>query len=508
MWLSSAAASAALFPISTLSAVATTLSLCYRTPPLPLLSLHHLSVRPITMQQYQLSPLPTSGKEESAVLCRFPHGPPEQLLDPNNFSSIAFQLHQNRDTKSRTTASQRTLTATSPRVDYLARNYGDQSAKLNQYTYALGLVDERAHAVSVLPVSHVYSMAQHVKVRAPRTVPAAAEAEIADGPGSYAMRQKALIDSFGSKKRKNQLASKESNRVIVQAQTAAVLDAALQQNRPTRSLDEEETGEAAIMRQTKMTVLPPFDEATDEPMQIYALDRFIPPPVQQLLQAEVRRYSKIAKDEKLLEQLSASLAAEQKRNSRTELVVEEKTTEKSGKDEKASTNTLEAHELTPFILHRLQQLTFLDAPLIQRSCLLLVYYHLLLTLKLANPRQPRRALTSLKHRLPDGVLSHLLATFTQSTPADREDGQAQYVVDSVGKQRVLCHLLVCTLLLGGGRVSGGEVELVSEECKMGVVEAVGVYREVGAAKASRAGAELVAPLVLGRFKRRAKKARK
>ena len=454
------------------------------------------------MQQYQLSTLPISGKEEGAVLCRFPLGPPEPLLDPSTFSSISFSFHQNRDTKSRTTASQRTLSASTPRVDYLGRNFGDQSAKLNAYTYAVGFLDDKAHAISLLPVSHVYSMTQHVKVRAPRTAPAAAS----EGEMSYAMRQKALIDSFGSKKRKSQLASKESNRVIVQQSTAAVLDAALQENKPTRPVNEEETSEAAIMRQTKMAVLPPFDEATDVPMRIYPLEQFIPTHVQQMLQPEVRRYVNIAKDEKLLEQLSAELAAQRKRNSgvgRGEEKVDEK-----GKEEKASNNTLESHELTPFILHRLQQLTFLDTPLVQKSCLLLVYYHLLLTLKLANPRQPRRSLTALSNRLADGVQSHLLNTFGQSTPADTADGQPSYAIDSVGKQRILCHLLVCTLLMCGGKVSGGELELVSEECKMGVIEVVGVYREVGAAKASRAGAELVAPLVLGRFKRRAKKARK
>ena len=183
--------------------------------------------------------------------------------------------------------------------------------------------------------------------------------------------------------------------------------------------------------------------------------------------------------------------------------------DKPVKEEKATPNsTLESHEITPFILHRLQQLTFLDATLVQRSCLLLVYYHLLLTLKLGNPRQPRRALTALSHRLPDGALTHMLNTFAQSTPSDTADGQPSYVVDSVGKQRILCHLLVCTLLMCGGKVSGGEVELVAEECKMGVMEVVAVYREVGAAKANRSGAELMAPLVLGRFKRRAKKARK
>ena len=456
------------------------------------------------MQQYQLSALPSSGKEEGAVLCRFPHGPPEQLLDPSAFSSIAFNLHHNRDTKSRTTASQRTLTASTPRVDYLGRNFGDQSAKLNSYTFAVGLVDDKTRAISLLPVSHVYNMSQHVKVRPQRT---AAADETDSGEMSYAMRQKALIDSFGSKKRKSQLASKESNRVIVQSQIAAVLDSALQQNRPTRSVNEEETSEAAIMRQTKMAVLPPFDEATDEPMRIYPLDQLIPPPIQQLLQAEVRRYAKIAKDEKLLDQLSATLAAQRRRNSRAGLAEEKG--EESVKEEKAAgTTTLESHELTPFILHRLQQLTFLDQPLVLKSCLLLVYYHLLLTLKLANPRQPRRALTSVTHRLADGVLSHLLNTFTQSTPADTADGQPSYVVDSVGKQRILCHLLVVTLLMGGGKVSGGEMELVAEECKMSVLEVLGVYREVGAAKASRSGAELVAPLVLGRFKRRAKKARK
>ena len=125
-----------------------------------------------------------------------------------------------------------------------------------------------------------------------------------------------------------------------------------------------------------------------------------------------------------------------------------------------------------FILHQRQQLTFLDTPLVQKSCLLLVYYHLLLTLKLANPRQPRRSLTALSNRLADGVQSHLLNTFGQSTPADTADGQPSYAIDSVGKQRILCHLLVCTLLMCGGKVSGGELELVSEECKMGVIEVV------------------------------------
>ena len=177
------------------------------------------------------------------------------------------------------------------------------------------------HGISLLPVSHVYNMAQHIKVRAHIALQCRPRRRRTARTDATRSRQKALIDSFGSKKRKSQLASKESNRVIVQQHTAAVLDSAHPGEPPHRAPStRRRRARRPSCARPRWRCCRRSTRRRTEPMRTSTCSsRFIPPPVQQLLQSEVRRYTKIAKDEKVLEQLAAvALAAERrKRNSGT-----------------------------------------------------------------------------------------------------------------------------------------------------------------------------------------------
>ena len=113
------------------------------TPALPLYT-SRVSLSPPppsahSMLSYSLNAVASAPQPESAVLCRFPHGPPSALTDPSTFSSLTFQLHQSTDTRDPRKASHRLLTCDTADVEWTAANYGDSSYKLQPYTYAVGI---------------------------------------------------------------------------------------------------------------------------------------------------------------------------------------------------------------------------------------------------------------------------------------------------------------------------------------------------------------------------------
>ena len=443
------------------------------------------------MPSYALRSAASAAQPEAAVLCRFPQGAPPQLSEPASFSALTFQLLQSTESRDPRKASQRLLTADSARVEWTGKNFAEQSFRLQPYTYAVGVMREDARSIDLLPVNHIYRMQQHVKHRAVRP---SDEAKAGAEVESYAARQKALIDSFGSKKRKSQLASKESNKVVVQQEVARTLDTALEQNAPAADDErDDDDDDQALLRRTKRTLLPPFDEETDEPLEIYKLHDLIPKPVYAQLQADAKRLLELAKDERLLTALSEAATA------------------RPGAAPAAENETLASHQLSRLGLHRLQMLTHSEhAAAALRVCTLLSFYHLLLALKLSQPRFPRRTLKSLAHAPSEQVMQHLLDTLTAASPVDatatNPTPHPSYTVDSTSSRRILCYLLVTTLLIGGGRVGGKELGLIGEDLKIGGGELVAAYREVGCGKASKADVELTAPLTMGRFRRRKRKA--
>ena len=397
------------------------------------------------MQQYSLHSVSSAPQPESAVLCRFPHGPPAELSDPDAFSSLTFTLHAPNDSRDARKASQRLLTVDSARVEWVGRNFAADSFKLSPYTYAVGVVHDAERRIDLLPVNHIYSMQQHIKHRLPKAAPEPAPRAEAD---SYAARQKALVDAFGSRKRRSQLASRESNRVVVQQEIADVLDVALEANAPDPDAPQEEDDQA-LLRRTKRAILPPFDEFTNDPAAIFLLHDLIPKPIYALLQTDAKRLHRLAKDERLLTQLIASAA------SATPGTVKAEEGEGAGK----KSATLAEHQLSRFGLFLLQRVKdSTDHTSAMRACALLSFFHLLLALKLSNPRFPRRALTALPHPPAAAVLTHLLDTFAVSSPgpatSSKADPHPSYAIDSTGTRRVLCYLLVTSLLLGGGTLSG------------------------------------------------------
>ena len=442
------------------------------------------------MLPYALREAVSSAQPEAAVLCRFPHGAPPELSEPSTFSALTFRLLQSTDARDPRKASQRLLTADSARVEWTGKNFAEQSYRLLPYNYAVGVVREEQRSIDLVPVQHVYSMQQHVKHRAVRPSDEAKGGEV----NSYAARQKALIDEFGSRKRKSQLASRESNKVVVQREIADVLEGALQANAPSpdEALGDDADDDQALLRKTKRTLLPPFDELTDDPAEIYKLHDLIPKAIYSLLQADAQRLLELAKDEQLLSSLSEAAAA------------------KAGASPAEEKATPAQHELSRLGLHRLQQLTHSEhSSAALHVCTLLSFYHLLLALKLSHPRFPRRSLKSLRHAPHPQVVSHLLDTLTASNPGEatstNPSPHPNYVIDSTSARRILCYLLVTTLLIGGRRVGGKELGLIGEDLKVGGGELVAAYKEVGCGKASKAEVELTAPLTMGRFRRRKRK---
>ena len=445
------------------------------------------------MSSYSLNALSSAPQPETAVLCRFPRGPPEQLRSPSTFSDIAFSLHSHRDSRDARKATHRILTADTEAVSYAATNYlPEQSYRQSPHCFALGVVQEAEGRIDLLPVTHVYSMQQWVKRRTV-SVPedeGGVRVEIKGEDDSeaalYATRQRALVDAFGSKKKKSQLASRESNRVIVQDEIANKLHVALSGSTRQQEAAGQEAGaalrldEAQLMKATKAALLPPFDDVTDDPQRVYQLDNLIPKPVYSLLHAEAKRLSAIARDESLLTALAAAAS-----------------TASADSAGSAPAASVAEHDVTRFMLRRLQLLSGMtDAQHVMRSCSLLAFYRLLLQLKLGQSRNPRGSLLALSRPPAPAVVSYLLSVFA---PASQS-------LDSVGGRRVLCWLLVTTLLLGRGRLDGDDVAAVADDVRMTAGEVAATYREVGCSGASKTEVQLVAPLTLGRFKRRKRKA--
>jgi hypothetical protein len=445
------------------------------------------------MSSYRLNALSSAPQPEAAVLCRFPRGPPEELRSPSTFSSITFALHSHRDSRDARKATHRILTADSEAVSYAATNYlPEQSYRQSPHCFALGVVQEAERRIDLVPVTHVYSMQQWVKRRTV-SVPedeGGVHVEVKDDDQAdaalYSLRQRQLVDAFGSKKKKTQLASRESNRVVVQDEIANKLHVALSGGTQQEQEDGQEGGaalrmdEAQLMKATKAALLPPFDDVTDDPQRVYQLDKLIPKSVYSLLHAEAKRLSAIARDETLLSSLAAAASAA--------------SADSAGSAQAAS---VAEHDVTRFMLRRLQLLSGMtDQQHVMRSCSLLAFYRLLLQLKLGQPRNPRGSLLSLPRPPAPAVVSYLLSVFASSSQT----------LDSVGGRRVLCWLLVTTLLLGRGRLDGDDVAAVADDVRLTPGEVAATYREVGCSGASKTEVQLVAPLTLSRFKRRKRKA--
>lgn len=435
------------------------------------------------MIRYHLQPLVASVQPEPAVLCRFPHGPPQELTSPSTASDLSFTLHAHTDTRDSRKAAHRILTAESAAVSYAATNYADQSYKLSPYTYALGVVRDKERRIDLLPVTHVYNMQQYVKRRASEQQQRDGDEAQAAEAETYAARQKALIDSFGSKKRKSQLASKESSRVVVQRQIADTLGVALATNQPDEE-DDRRHDDTELMKATKAALLPPFDDTTDDPLRIYKLSSMIPQQVYSLLQTEATRYNELAKNDKLLTALLAALPS---------------SASPTPADAVAAT-LLAQHDVSRFILRRLQLLSGVtDGSLRTRTCTLLAYYRLLLAVKLGSPRDVSGPVAALPHAPEHAVVWHLRSTFA----ATRTDtGEPSNRLDSTGSRRVLCWLLVVTLLVGRVKLDGPDVEAVAADVRMSGGEVVAMYRGLGCTGATRSEVQLLAPLSLGRFRRR------
>ena len=397
----------------------------------------------LTMPQYTLNPVTSSPQPEAAVLCRFPHGPPSALVDPLPPSPPSPSSCTSPPTPATPRkSSHRVLTCDSAAVEWTGSNFGSSSFKLQPYTYAVGVVREAERRIDLLPVNHVYSMQQRVKPHQQRLPTKGADSAGAGAEAaSYAVRQKALIDSFGSKKRKSQLASKESNKVVVQQHIAHVLDTSLATNQPQarQTEDEGEDGEdeetdEAVMRRTKKDILPPFNEHTDDPMAIYPFDGLLPPSIYPLLLPEAKRLLALSKDEALLSSLVDSLTAPQAPPA-------------EAMDTKPAPTAASA-QVSRFSLHRLQQLTHHpNAAAALRVCALLALYQLLLTVKGGHPRYPRKALAALPHPPAAGVQQWVLETFTTGVEAPVV-GRGEWQEGAV--------------LVGGGVAGGGRRETGGE----------------------------------------------
>lgn len=394
---------------------------------------------------------------EAAVLCRFPQGPPSQLTDQSSNSDLTFTLHAHNDNSRKVV--QRVLTADSDRVEWAGKNFLEESYKLNTQHFAIGLPDTTNKTIALYPVNHIYSMQQRVKHRPNDLI------DDDDTVDSYSAKQKLLVDSFGSKKRKSQLASRESNRVVMNDEIGEALSTSISH---VTSIDEgSEMSLADLSASTKLPLLPPHDAETDDVTKIFKLHDMVPQHVLTSMNGQARQIMNMADkhDElkALLAEWNLGLFVKNQIQDKLDLHV------KVAEDERKLIETL--------------------------SILLVI--HALIQIQSGRGSVTQK-LRNMPMKISEPLMQYLLSTFTLTTTGP--SGKPGFSVDTEKARKIRSYLCLLCLHVNRYRLSSSDLAQLTDDLTMTATDLVTWLREIGCTKANKSHVELTAPLSLGRFK--------
>ncbi|KAL6079069.1 DNA-directed RNA polymerase I subunit rpa49 [Balamuthia mandrillaris] len=187
----------------------------------------------------------------------FPNGPPPLSSLNNSAAGLHFTAWQ-EDKRAR---AKRILVAESEKMLYTNQ---EQGRSLNKYF--VGVYHKPTGTVKLVDASQIYSMQQRIKGFKPK-LPGSSSSEARDNRE----QRRQLVEQFGSRKNRTQVHSAQANAISVDSisKKDSIADIIKQ-----RAFNNDHASGSALRSD-----LPPYNETTEEPSEIYPLDNMVPPSI-------------------------------------------------------------------------------------------------------------------------------------------------------------------------------------------------------------------------------------
>ena len=213
------------------------------------------------------------------ILATFPHGP------PRNPQALRFRCRASAPSGTGQRGRRRLqLTAETAHVAYLGE--GPAVARKTRAKYMVGVYSKSRQALSLYPVEALLAMGQRVKGRPPPTpegADGARDGGLMDTSGggadmSYAERRKSLVETFGTKKKRRVMQSQEENRIRAEGVVGlGALGGFLADS--VKTVKEEAAAQGAApsaAEATRAALLPPYDANARSADRVYSARRVLP----------------------------------------------------------------------------------------------------------------------------------------------------------------------------------------------------------------------------------------
>lgn len=391
-------------------------------------------------------------EHESAVIVRFPSGPPAQLLKPESASSLSFQLYNNADARK---SSQRVLVCDAGAVAYGGKNFGDENFKNNTNKFCIGIYtpdkSSSSSSCKLIDIPHVFNLVPNLS-----SLISSHEDEEKDS--TYASQMKVLADTFGSKKKQKQLQSRAANQVTVEESSAAVLQHAIANVEKNEQLEEEDV----LLQQIHENILPPHNPAAEHARNIYDLNSIIPERVWNSL--DVKNLKKVVKKPAELAKEEANFSA--------------------------------------FVFRRLRTLEDQLDQQIDHAVHILKYIQYVLMFRGLPKNAKRRGMEAWE--CPQEVKEQLLHDFTETTQ------QGEYMKTSFNSrmsEKLLCWLSVLSLFACNFTVDATDIDNLTKDLKFTSSDLLRYFREAGCS-GGKSQVRLTAPLSLPKLRKKNEKKKK
>ncbi|KAL6079070.1 DNA-directed RNA polymerase I subunit rpa49, variant 2 [Balamuthia mandrillaris] len=200
---------------------------------------------------------PVEDATDSVYLASFPNGPPPLSSLNNSAAGLHFTAWQ-EDKRAR---AKRILVAESEKMLYTNQ---EQGRSLNKYF--VGVYHKPTGTVKLVDASQIYSMQQRIKGFKPK-LPGSSSSEARDNRE----QRRQLVEQFGSRKNRTQVHSAQANAISVDSisKKDSIADIIKQ-----RAFNNDHASGSALRSD-----LPPYNETTEEPSEIYPLDNMVPPSI-------------------------------------------------------------------------------------------------------------------------------------------------------------------------------------------------------------------------------------
>eukprot|EP00742_Colponemidia_sp_Colp-10_P005778 GILJ01006176.1.p1 GENE.GILJ01006176.1~~GILJ01006176.1.p1 ORF type:complete len:456 (-),score=71.29 GILJ01006176.1:34-1353(-) len=203
-------------------------------------------------------------------LAVFMAGPPAPTaFDPRSSNAFTFSMYAN--TESRKT-NQRILVAENDKIECIGTNFGKESKATHLTKYLLGFKRKGSKRMRLVDVDHTYRLQQHIKGVGEVTIGAQSALNPAE-------QRRALIETFGSKKKQQQVRSALANQVDEDriASASNVRKILSERVAQLEAKDQEMQTNDAPDVAARRDLLPPFNTETSNVEEIYDLHQLITP---------------------------------------------------------------------------------------------------------------------------------------------------------------------------------------------------------------------------------------